>query len=136
MQSFPKTHRLYGEGVISQLFKTGKRFNVSESNIGINVVFLYEALLEEQTNGFIRVLFSVPKKHIKLAVNRNKAKRRLRESYRKNAHILSEINNKLKTHSQTLHIGFTYRGNSVVSYQEINSLICTALQELEKKISL
>jgi len=43
----------------------------------------------------IQVGFSVPKRNIKLAVNRNRIKRLLREVYRKQKHLFSiEINEK------------------------------------------
>jgi ribonuclease P protein component len=45
----------------------------------------------ENTDNEIKIGFITPKKIMKKAVSRNRAKRRLRESYRKHQHILTDF---------------------------------------------
>jgi len=92
---------------ISLLFKKGK------------VIKEYPLLLYTMNSSKKKVLFSVPKKKVKRAVDRNRIKRQLREIY----FNLSSFNKEI-TKSKTL--GFVYISNTKTS--------STLLKERMKKL--
>lgn len=78
-----------------------------------------------------RVLFTVSKKKFKLAVERNKLKRLMREGYRKNKHELYDV---LTRKEKYLALGFIYTGKHVLEYHEIEKKIKTALLRLNQDL--
>lgn len=81
---FDKSQHLCGEVVISQLFREGKAFLVFPLRVVYrvmprNVETQYIASSKRAT---VKVLTSVPKKQFKHAVDRNRFKRLIRETYR------------------------------------------------------
>lgn len=74
-----KKERLCSLKAIEALFGGG---NPSFSAFPIRVVFM----CQEETGN--RILVSVPKRHFKRAVKRNRVKRQIREAYRRHKHIL------------------------------------------------
>mgnify|MGYP000901322542 CR=1 len=76
-----KEEKLKSKKLIEQLFVKGKRVNVYP----FQMVF---QKAEHQADFPIKVGFSVPKRTTRLAVNRNKIKRLMREVYRKNKNNL------------------------------------------------
>lgn len=82
-----KEERLCGRNAVEELFgKTG-----SSSMVAFPLRVVYA--LTEKTNAqeaSVKMLVSVPKKHFKRAVKRNRVKRQVREAYRKNKHDLIE----------------------------------------------
>ena len=61
------------------------------------------------------VLFSVPKKIIPKAVNRNKVKRLIKESYRKNKNLLKNKNK--------LHLGLIYLSPEIPNFNSLEEKI-------------
>lgn len=83
-----KEEKLKSKKIIELLFKEGKRIK----SFPIQLIYLP---VNHKSEIPIQVGFSVPKRNIKLAVNRNRIKRLLREVYRKQKHLFSiEINEK------------------------------------------
>ena len=83
-----KEEKLKSKKIIELLFKEGKRIQ----SFPIQLIYLP---VNHKSEPPIQVGFSVPKRNIKLAVNRNRIKRLLREVYRKQKHLFSkEINEK------------------------------------------
>jgi len=86
--TFQKEERLKQKKLIEKLFKKGHVLKV----FPLKLIYLQ---LEHKGNHPIKVGFSVPKKMVKHAVNRNRIKRQLRESYRLNkANIYKRLDNK------------------------------------------
>ena len=76
--TFNKSQHLCGETTISQLFREGKAFLV----FPLRVVYRVMPRENVDKRPAVRVLTSVPKKQFKHAVDRNRFKRLIRESYR------------------------------------------------------
>lgn len=84
--SFRKSERLCSKRIIDQLF-AGK--NRSFAAYPLRAVFT--AVSEGAGKEPVVVLISVSKKHFKRAVRRNRVKRQIRESYRRNKQILLQV---------------------------------------------
>ena len=80
-QSFPNTEHLKGKTLINELFLNGK------SVTAYPLRMYYIPLKDNDVKGF-KVGVSVPKRNFKLAVHRNRIKRLLRESFRKNQSLV------------------------------------------------
>ena len=79
----PKNERLHSEKLIKELFEKGSSFFLFPFK-----VFYLDA--PEGHIGTYQVLFSVSKKRIKKAVDRNVVKRRMKEAYRLSRHLMEE----------------------------------------------
>ncbi|WP_299521920.1 ribonuclease P protein component [uncultured Lutibacter sp.] len=80
--------KLKSKKVIQQLFAEGNRVK----SFPLQLIYLKK---EHYSEFPIKVGFTVPKRAVKLAVNRNRIKRMMREVYRKNKQLFSEnINEK------------------------------------------
>jgi ribonuclease P protein component len=89
--TFKKQERLCSKKLIDEVFSKGK----SISKFPFKLVFLQTDL----NTGFpIQVGFSVPKKYIKKAVDRNLIKRKMREAYRLNKHLFYQDLNEKDRH--------------------------------------
>jgi ribonuclease P protein component len=115
----PKSERLHAEKLIKELFNEGSSFFLYP----FKVIYLQKKETEVQTN---QVLFSVSKKKIKNASGRNFIKRRIREAYRLNKHLLS---------SKRLLLGFIFVGNPEMSFSEIEPRMKLALERLQVELS-
>lgn len=81
-----KDEKLKSKKLIESLFKEGKRIQ----SFPLQLLYLKTDHLGEVP---LKVAFSVPKKRIKLAVNRNRIKRQMREVYRQQKFCFFEIAN-------------------------------------------
>lgn len=116
--SFPKKEKLTGKKEIEGLFKNGSSF------------YVHPLILKfEKSDGaaYHKVLITVSKKNFKRAVDRNLLKRRIREAYRLNKHLITETN-------VFYHLGFVYVGKSLLPYHEIEEKLKFLLQRLQSQI--
>ncbi len=80
-----KEERIHGQKLIDKLFcGNGAK---SMTVFPLRVVYLD---MEDASEPKARILVSVSKRHFKHAVDRNRVKRQIRESYRKHKHLLLE----------------------------------------------
>jgi ribonuclease P protein component len=82
--SFPKEERLRHKKLITRLFGQGSSFLVYPYRI-------VHLLAPEVPLQPVQVLISIPKKHFKRAVDRNRLKRQTKEIYRLNKAILANL---------------------------------------------
>lgn len=82
---------------------------------------------EEKHTVAARFLISIPKKRIRHAVDRVLLRRRTREAYRLNRHLLDEV----VTQGKTVLIGFNWLANHEYNYTTIER----SMQELLSKIA-
>lgn len=113
-QTFKKSERLSGKKDIEELFKNGSYFYLSPLKV---------VTTPNLTSPLHQVLFSVPKRHFKRAVDRNLLKRRMREAYRLHKHLLI-------TEPKVLSIAYIYTSNELASYQTIAQQIKESINRI------
>lgn len=125
--TFSKAEKLKSKKVIESLFKKGKVINAYP----IKLIYLPKTSIE---NSRINTGVSVPKRNLKLAVQRNLIKRRMREAYRLNNQALKL---QLKKQDKGLDMMFLYSSKQILSYKEIEEkikVILTRLTELSEGV--
>lgn len=118
---FPKKEHLTGQKNIETLYKQGNNFLV----FPFRVVFLDVTNTKETLP--IRVMVSVSKKKFKRAVDRNRVKRLMRESYRLNKNVIHQFAN---NRGVKLHIAFQYISKEIESFQYMYRKMEKALQKM------
>ena len=126
MNTFPKKEHLYGEKVIENLHTTGSSFLVYP----LRVVYLNVSQPDEQIP--VRVMIGVSKKKFKKAVDRNRAKRLMREAYRLNKSSLVSI---IKKEEVKIYFSFQYIADEMLTFDEISTKMQKALDRLTKIIA-
>jgi ribonuclease P protein component len=124
--SFPKKEKLCSQKVIEELFSSGRSF----IKYPLRVVFMVQ---EEQPDTPMKVLVSVSKRRFKRAYKRNLLKRRIREAYRLNKHLIFPL---LEKNSVNIAIAFVYLPTEILPYNEIEKAMITTLESLKTKLSL
>ena len=121
---FPKTERLCSEIQITELFQDGESF----MSYPVRVVMQLSKAVE---NTEIWVVMSVPKKKLKHAVDRNRVKRLLRETYRLNKHILFE---QAVMQGVSVRMAFIWIPPEVLDYQRVEKKMKEALVKVAQCI--
>ena|SRR5690606_30069285 len=115
--TFRKEERLKKEKNIQELFSKGSSFYL----FPFKVIFMANP---DQDVPFHQILISVAKRNFKKAVDRNKLKRHIRESYRLQKAILP--------HSPKIIIGFIYTHKEILHWEEIAKKTLMALKKIPK----
>lgn len=119
-KKYSTKEKLKSKKDIEHLFKQGKSINA----FPLRAIYVKTS---EVKNIAINAGVSVSKKNIKLAVNRNLIKRRMREAYRLN-------NSAIKTHLQNneieMNLMFIYSAKEILSYKIIEEKIKTLLTRI------
>ncbi|APD07170.1 ribonuclease P [Flavobacteriaceae bacterium UJ101] len=110
-----KEEKLKSKKSIERLFSEGKSFVQHP----IRIVYI-----KNETSDINQVAFSVSKRNFKLAVDRNRVKRLMREAYRLNKYDLNE---------KGFDFILIYTSRKIKSYLLIETSIKTILEKLEKK---
>ncbi len=124
MFQFPKNQKLCSEKEIERLFKTGSF--ISESPF--KIIWQLQKTTENAT---VKALIVVSKKRLKLAVERNFIKRRIKESYRLQKKILESF---LKKHGFQLNLAIIYQDDKLLDYRIIEMKINTLINRLINKL--
>lgn len=115
--TFSKQERLCGKTTISRLLAEGKHGNVP----GLRFLVKTENGLPHS-----RLMISVPKKTFKRAVKRNLYKRRIRESWRRQKHLLN-----LETGADVL---VMYASKELLTYEQIFTAVGQIIEKINKSV--
>jgi ribonuclease P protein component len=115
--SFRKYEKLCSKKYIDNLFKFGESFVVYPLRLYYNTA-PYKSITGTQ------VVFAISHRNFRKAHQRNLIRRRMREAYRKNKHIISPP---LQPLNFTLNIGFYYFSNKIENYSCIEQAMKKAL---------
>lgn len=123
--TFKKSERLNSKIVIDKLFAGG---NSSMAVFPLRVVFMK---VEKNEKAPVSVLISVPKKRFHHAVDRNRMKRLVRESYRTSKHTLWKA---LEDKDYSLVIAFVCITDQMPSFYNVNKSVNKALVRIAEKL--
>lgn len=108
---------------IRELFDAGRSFSV----FPFRVIWL---VADENDGSPVKILVSVARKKWKRAVDRNRIKRLIREAYRLNSHILSDV---MKTRGKQVSVALIFIGEKMPVYKLTEEKIILILQRLAKR---
>ena len=115
-----QAERLCGKKRIDALFTSGNSFIVYPYRIASNT-----------DNIPVSMFVSIPKKRFKRAVKRNLIRRRIKEAYRKNKHILTDT---LQSQETALDMAILYLDKEILDYQTLEKKLKDLLQKLKEKV--
>ena len=124
MFQFPKKQKLCGEKMIERLFANGK--SISEKPF--RAIWNFE---KNNDQVFVKSLIVVSKKKLKLAVERNVVKRRIKEAYRLQKKKLECF---LESTSQQLNLAIIYQEEEILDYKTLEEKINLLLSRLIKEL--
>ena len=122
--TFTKAERLCSKKTIDKLFANGESFLAYP----FKVVFLRNAMGLKSP---VQVGFSVGKRNFKRAVQRNRIKRLMRETYRLNK---SELYENISTDG--LAVFFIFIGKTIPAYPEVDKGMRNAIKKLVKEMGV
>lgn len=121
-KTFPKKERLHSKKMIDALFNKGASFYLYPFSIRF--------LISTEPVDSHQFLVSVSKRRFKRAVDRNRVKRLVKESYRLHKHQLLD----LKSEGNYLMIAYIYTAKEIHSYDFIESKLIGSFKRLKSKI--
>ncbi|RYE52660.1 MAG: ribonuclease P protein component [Sphingobacteriales bacterium] len=144
-QTLGSGERLKSRKIIELLFKEGKSVAAHPVRITYKVTvsqLASESVLKSDVNqdisSFLQAGFSVSSRNFKKAVDRNRIKRLLRESYRKQKSTLHELLTG-RSASVSIAIFIIYTGKELPVYEFVDEKMKSALKklsaELEKQVN-
>lgn len=116
--TFSKNEKLTHVKDIAQLF--------SSKNTSMFAPILFSYTIKEREDTPCKVVISVSKKKFKKSVERNLLKRKMREAYRLNKHLLWVQIPKDKT----IHLGIIYVGTTIVAFDKIEKRVQQGLSKI------
>ena len=126
-ERFSKRERLCSKKLIDTLFGPGRSHAMTA--FPLKVVY---RLVDNVTETNVQVLISVPKKHFKRAVKRNRVKRQVREAYRKHKSYVT-LRVKELTDKQLL-IAFIWLSNELTDSVTVDQRVYNLLQRIGERI--
>ncbi len=131
MATFKKTERICSKRIIDKLFAGG---NPSIAIYPLRAVYMQV----DSPTAPVSILISVPKRRFHHAVDRNRMKRQVRETYRLNKHILQpEADNATETNTnnttQGLAIAFICITDKLCSTQTVSKSVVKLLHRIKEQ---
>lgn len=125
--SFTKDERLCSEILIDEIFKNGKK----QKSFPFIATYLPVDSSECDWASQVRIVISIPKKRVKLAVKRNRLKRQIKEAYRLNKSIFYS---QLRDKETNLALFLIYVGKEKENYNFIEKKLKVLLTDIQNKI--
>ncbi|UMB59374.1 ribonuclease P protein component [Lutibacter sp. A80] len=116
-----KEERLKSKKLIEQLFAEGKHVK----SYPFRLIYLP---INHGAKSLVKAGFAVPKRNVKLAVNRNRIKRLMREVYRKNKHSFTE------SLTEPYIFMFIYMAKDEINYVDLELSLKKVSAKLQTKI--
>ncbi len=123
-EGLPKYERICKENDIQALFDKGAGVSVYP----YRVIYLFRH--DENCRPTVRLLVSVSKKRFHHAVSRNRVKRIMRETWRRNKAPLYEI---CERDNNSVDVALVYTATVIHSYEEVLAKTKKAVQEIVKR---
>ena len=124
--TFSKKERVVSKKLIESLFEKGD----SQSLAAFPMRVVYMQVERQAGDSPVQILISVPKKRFKHAVDRNRVKRQVRESYRLNKQIICDV---IPENKQML-IAFIWLSDKHYPTNEVQKRVVTLLQKIARKL--
>ncbi len=118
---FPRQQRLKKKKLIDILFQEGTQEKLYP------ILFFYHPNPDHSIKNH-QVLFSVPKRLFRKAVDRNEIKRKLREAYRKNKYLIMD---NLQSEVSFL-LGYVYISRNNLSFNDIEKQVLASFDFIRK----
>ena len=133
--SFQKRERMVSRKLIDTLFgacpaKQGLESRGSQSMAVYPLRAVYMRKVRARDDAPVQVLVSVPKKHFKHAVDRNRIKRQVREAFRQHKQLLYEA---LAEQEQLL-LAFIWFSDEHYPSQHVESRVVSLMQRVAEKL--
>ena len=130
-----KRERMVSQKLIDTLFgacpaKQGLESRGSQSMAVYPLRAVYMRKVRARDDAPVQVLVSVPKKHFKHAVDRNRIKRQVREAFRQHKELLYEA---LTEHEQLL-LAFIWLSDEHRSSRDVESRVVGLMQRVAEKL--
>ena len=125
-QTFSKDERLKSRKLINNLFDRGKIIHHFPFKV------LYQITKNENDNFPAKIAISVSKKNFKRAVDRNYIKRKIKETYRQNKHLLYEELDKI---DQKLYFFVIYTARHDIDYLRLDMEMKLLIQKLNDELN-
>ena len=122
--TFRKRERIVSNLLIEALFENGNSQSVSAFPLRA----VYQTIARREGHGPVQILISVPKKRFKHAVDRNRVKRQIRETYRRHKQLLWEE----MTDSQEMLLGLIWLSDRHYLTREVEARVIKILQRAAK----
>jgi ribonuclease P protein component len=123
---FRKQERIVSQKLMDHLF-SGKESH-SLTAFPLRAVYMKQDIPHGDVP--VQILVSVPKRHLKHAVDRNRVKRQVREAYRlRKGHLWQSIPD-----SQSLAIAFIWQTDKCLPSAEVDSRMRSLLERINRKL--
>ena len=123
--TFSKKERVVSKKLIESLFEKGD----SQSLAAFPMRAVYLQTERHDGDSPVQILISVPKKRFKHAVDRNRVKRQVRESYRLNKQMICDA---IPENKQML-IAFIWLSDKHYPTEEVQKRVVSLLQKIARK---
>ena len=124
--TFCKRERMVSQRLIDDLFAGGSSHSVAA--FPLRAVFKLRERNDHETP--LQMLVSVPKKHFHHAVDRNRVKRQVRESWRQHKQLLAEA----VAPDKQLLVAFVWQSNSLLATQDVETRVTSIVKRLQEKL--